>query len=83
MPGVKSLVDAFNLKANGAFQCSRAYLEHGRPPEMVGKEAQRLTFEGNYSTGAPFVVNSAWMRCDADLDQAVAVVVTKMLESHQ
>jgi hypothetical protein len=77
---VKNLVDSFNAYANGAFQCSRAYLQHGRPPEMVGREAQRLTFEGSYSTGAPFVVNSPWMKCDADLDQAVAAVVSRMLE---
>ena len=78
---VKNLTEAFNNAANGAAICSQAYLEHGRPNEMAGKEAQRLSFEGRYSTGTPFVVQSAWMRCDADLDAAVKVVVAKMLET--
>jgi hypothetical protein len=62
--------------------CQQAYLRHGRPPEWGGSaEAQELIFEGRYSTGAPFQVSSGWIKCDADLDQAVGAVVKKMLET--
>lgn len=78
---VKDLVDKFNSLSGNAAICQKAFLQHGRPDVMAGKEAQMLTFEGLYSTGAPFQVSSPWMRCDANLDQAVADVVNKILET--
>jgi hypothetical protein len=78
---VKNLIEAFNRLAGGAAQCSKAFLEHGRPAAWVGREAQRLVFEGRYSTGASFQIDSGWIKPDADLDQAVAAVVAKILET--